>query len=286
MLKILALTLLMTNAFAGTLDTVCEQATKFEPSFTMGYVAHGVNPYKSVIESFDGKVVTEAEARIRAIVADAGSMWALTQNQLVQIDMQDGHAEFTLNIDGANSMVQFGRKLVITMGTAGLMTIDMDTHDLGWSNRLSEVDVWAGGITTDGAVLYVAAATAHDKGFTGILTIDPLTGNVMKTTPYDVYRWGVIDNYAKARMVGENLVLNNGGWIHLITKKQIQDDKAIRPRWVAETVPASGQVNAHYMMMSGDFLIHDGQVMGCGVYTAEEDSRLVRKSKLVHLKLP
>ncbi|MFL5785541.1 MAG: hypothetical protein ACJ76H_13075 [Bacteriovoracaceae bacterium] len=284
MLKILALSLLMTNAFAGTLDTVCEQATKFEPSFTMGYVAHGVNPYKSVIESFDGKVISEAATQIRAIVADAGTIWALTPTQLVQINMQDGSAEFTHDVVGANSMVQFGRRLMITRGLGGIMTIDMDTHDLGW--EMTDEDVWSGGITTDGAVLYVAAATSHDKGFTGILTIDPLTGNIMKRTSYDVQRWGVIDNYAKARMAGENLVLNNGGWIHLITKKQIQDDKAIRPRWVAEVVPASGQVNAHYMMMSGDFLIHDGQVMGCGVYTAEEDSRLVRKSKLVHLKLP
>ena len=72
----------------------------------------------------------------------------------------------------------------------------------------------------------------------------------------------------------------------MITKKQIESDKAIRPRWAAHVIPQNGEVNAHYMMIKGDFVIHGEYVMGCGVYTDRQDGNFVRKSKLFHVKLP
>jgi hypothetical protein len=97
---------------------------------------------------------------------------------------------------------------------------------------------------------------------------------------------GVLDVDVKARMNGDSLILNNGGWIHVITRAQIESEKDIRPRWAALVIPQDGPVNAHYMMLKGEFVIHDGQVMGCGAYTSQENGTFVRKTKLFHVKLP
>ncbi len=293
MKKALILGVLITlNAQAGHLDTVCESAVNAQPIFDSNYVARRSNGM-FVLETLSGTQVTNTAASIRSIVREGASIWVLTANQIVELDTTGEVLEsYDLEQSGnpswyGLSMIQFNRKLVISRGAAGVTAFDMDTREFVWTNWFAGTDDgFPSGLATDGRVIYAASATSHQNGFTGIVSLNPESGAIIRHTPYDVRRSGVLDTNVKARMHGEDLVLNNGGWIHLITKKQIESEKAIRPRWVAHMMPAEGPVGVHYMMIAGDFLMHDGQVMACGTYTAFEEGQYLRKSKLFHVKLP
>lgn len=286
-LALAALAVMTTNGYAGHLDTVCESATHAKPVFDSQYLAQRKSTGMTVIETLSGEAVVETWDSVRAIIRDTGSLWALTPTALVEVDMA-GEVLGTHDIEAGLSMIQSGRKLIISRGAAGVMAFDMDEKKVLWTNFFGGDEDYGqpSGLATDGRVLYAMSATSFQNGFTGVVTMNPETGAIIRKTPYDTRSWGVLDTDVKARMHGENLVLNNGGWIHLITKKQLESEKAIKPRWVAHTIPAEDDVSAHYMMIAGDFLMHDGQVMACGVYTARGENGYVRKSKLFHVKLP
>lgn len=294
MFKALTLTALIMSgsAFAGHLDTVCENAIGNAPVFDSNYVARRNSSGKFAIETLEGALITETSAQIKSMVRDGGSIWVLTATQIVELntagevqemfDLEDSHNPFWAGL----SMIQFNRQLIVSRGAAGVVAFDMDERKFTWKNGVTgDDDGFPSGLATDGRVIYAAAATSHERGFTGILVLNPETGAIMKKVPYDL-NWGVMDTDVKARMYGDSLVLNNGGWIHMITKKQLETAKTIKPRWVAQMVPADGPVNAHYMMITGEFLMHGDMVMGCGIYTAQEGGNFVRKSKLVHIKMP
>ena len=121
--------------------------------------------------------------------------------------------------------------------------------------------------------------------FAGIIAVDPMNGQILKRARY-TRASGVLDTEVYARMYKGNFVINNGGWIHLITQKQIEAEKDFRPRWVAHVIPAAGEVNQHYMMNNGDFFFEGSQLVGCGNFTTIVDQRFTRQSKLFKVNMP
>lgn len=177
--------------------------------------------------------------------------------------------------------------LVISRGAAGLLGFSLKERTFKWHNHMNGTDEgYPSGLASDGNVVYAAVATSRENGFTGIITIDPKSGTILKRSPFNVRTAGVVDTDAVAKIYQGNLILNNGGWIHLITPKQLQSEKAIRPRWVAHVVPQDGEVNRHYMTLHGDFFFEEGMLVGCGSYTTIIDSRFARRSRLFKVKLP
>ncbi len=294
MFKALALSALVfsSSVFATHLETVCEKAIYSNPIWEENLIAYR-DGGAFLITSHGGTIIAETPAQIRGVIQDGLSIWALTATELVEIN-SGGDVLNSYKIEETGnpfwqslSMVKAGKKLIISRGAAGLLGFDLETRTVAWNNWMpGDNEGYPSGLAFDGTNVFAAVATSQERGFTGIITFSPETGIISRRTPYDVARWGVIDTDAKAQMSGDSLVLNNGGWIHVITKKQIESDKAIRPRWAALVIPQAGEVNAHYMMIKGEFVIHDGQVMGCGMYTSQQDGVFVRKSKLFHVKLP
>lgn len=303
---VIALSLSASVSFADHLDLVCEKAMMVDPtrpqylisnppSFSGGILSRRVGDdtgWDYVVEDFNGKLIGTFHAPIYQIIKTENSVWALGPFDLMEMDM-DGRVVHTYNF-GSNNLSWRGRAmainrdmLVISRGAAGLMGFDLKDRAFKWQNTMSGNDEgYPSGLASDGNVIYGAVATSRENGFTGIITIDPLTGNILNRTPYDVRRWGVIDTDAVARIYKGNLILNNGGWIHLIRPEQLQSEKAIRPRWVAHVVPQNGDVNLHYMSLNGDFFFEDDHLVGCGNYTTQIDSRFTRRSKLFKVKLP
>ena len=292
MFKSLALAaFISTSAFAGHLDTVCESAVKKNPVWEDSLVVYR-DSGESLITTHGGMIIGSTPSVVKGIFQDGLSIWMLTKSQLIEMNsagdiMNEYLVEWTGNPSWQSlSMVKAGNMIVISRGAGGMIGFDLTKRDIAWTNWMpGEDEGYPSGLAFDGEKIYAAVATSQENGFTGIITVNPLTGEIMKRSKYDVPRWGVLDTDAKARMNGDSLVLNNGGWIHVITKKQIESDKAIRPRWAAHVIPQDGSVNAHYMQILGDFVIHNGQVMGCGAYTAQENGVFTRKSKLFHVKL-
>ncbi len=294
MFKSLALgaLILSQSVFATHLDTVCESAVNDSPVWEDALIAHRSNG-QFVIETHGGMIIAESATRIKGVIQDGLSIWALTSTELVELNsVGDVLNNYTLEETGnpawaALSMVQAGRKIIISRGAGGLMGFDLEKREIIWTNWMAgNNEGHPSGLAADGDKVYAAVATSQEFGFTGVITVNPATGEITKRSAYDVRRSGVLDTDVKARMHGDSLVLNNGGWVHVISRAQIESQKAIRPRWAAHVIPQNGSVNAHYMMIKGDFVIHGGQVMGCGMYTAQENGNYVRKSKLFHVKLP
>jgi hypothetical protein len=280
------------SALADHLEKVCETAVTNSPVWEKNLVAYSENG-QTLITTHGGMIITDTPAQVRGLLQDGLSIWALTGTELVELNgagdvLNSYKIEETGNPSWKSlSMVKANRMLIISRGAAGLLGFDLDKRVIAWNNWMpGDNEGYPSGLAFDGVNVFGAVATSQERGFTGIITVNPENGIISKRTPYDVARWGVIDTDAKALMSGDSLILNNGGWIHVITKKQIESDKAIRPRWASYVIPQNGEVNAHYMIIKGEFVIHGDQVMGCGVYTDRQDGNFVRKSKLFHIKLP
>jgi hypothetical protein len=280
------------SALADHLEKVCETAVTNSPVLEENLVAYRENG-QTLITTHGGMIIADTPAEVRGLLQDGLSIWALTGTELVELNgagevLNSYKIEETGNPSWSSlSMVKANRMLIISRGAAGLLGFDLDKRVIAWNNWMSgDNEGYPSGLAFDGVNVFAAVATSQERGFTGIITVNPENGIISKRSPYDVVRWGVIDTDAKAMMSGDSLILNNGGWIHVITKKQIESDKAIRPRWASYVIPQNGEVNSHYMMIKGEFVIHGDQVMGCGIYTDRQDGTFVRKSKLFHIKLP
>lgn len=279
-------------AFASHLEKVCESATAYPTVWEDNLVAY-LDGGEMTLSTHGGMIIWSGNMPIKEIIQDGISIWLLTPTSLEEMnsggEILNSYPIASANAPGsyALSMVRARDLLVITSGYGGMMGFDLEKRAFTWHNSLSGADDgYASGIAFDGDKLLVATATSMPDGFTGIMAVDATNGTVLKRGQYDVPRSGVISTDATAKMVGDRLLLNNGGWLHAITPEQLNGTRAIRPRWVAHVVPRNGEVNQHYMVLNGGFVMHDDMVMGCGVYTASENGALVRKSKLFHVKLP
>ena len=294
MFKSLALSalILSSSAIANHLEKVCEGAVSSDIVWENNLIAYR-EAGETLITSHGGMIILSTPSKLKGIIQDGLSIWALTSTQLVEFNAAgDTVNEYLIEWTGnpawrALSMVKAGNKMIISRGVGGLVAFDLEKRELAWTNWMPGDDEgYPSGLAVDGDKVYAAVSSSQERGFTGIITVNPADGVITRRSKYDVARWGVIDTDAKAQMHGDSLILNNGGWVHVIKREQIESDKAIRPRWAALVVPQDGTVNAHYMMIKGEFVIHGDQVMACGLYTAQQDGIYVRRSKLFHVKLP
>ncbi len=308
MFKLLAIAISLSASltYADHLETVCQGVLSEDPdrpnyivlnppTFSGGLLARRVgdqNGWDFVLETIEGKLLGTFHKPIYQIIRTENSIWALGPFDLMEMNAY-GHILHTYSFETSNvawkarAMAINRDMLVISQGAGGLAGFSLKERVFKWHNYMPGNDEgYPSGLASDGNVVYGAVATSQENGFTGIITIDPLTGNILKRSPYNVRTAGVIDTDAVAKTYQGNLILNNGGWIHLITPKQLQSEKAFRPRWVAHVVPANGEVNQHYMTLNGDFFFEDGMLVGCGSYTTMVDSRFARRSKLFKVKLP
>lgn len=265
------------------------------PLFAGDYLVRRVgdsNEWSYVLETFSGKVLTNFHFPVYSLIKIQDSLWALGAFNLVELDLEGTILE-TYPFEGGNirwrgrDMTLSGDTLIISRGSAGLLGFDLTKKKFKWENPLSGgQDGLPSGLASHGRVVYGAVATSMPNGFTGIIVIEPNTGNILRRIPYNVSRWGVIGTDVRARMFKDNLVLNNGGWIHLISSRQLQSTRAIRPTWVSRVIPPTQDVARHFMMLEGDFYFEGDHLVGCGSYTTFSQGRFSRASDLFKVKMP
>lgn len=291
-----AVTLFASTAFAQTnLEKICSSVIQVQgdriqtsaPSFSDGFASYMVNG-AYVIADTNGNIVSHSPEKIVTIEKMGESLWILTPSRLVEMSLTgEVKGEFATNARRTNyGMTVNGSALMIAKGSSGLSSFDTKTKSIQWENRLGGVENgWPVAVTSEGSVGYAAVQSADEGGFTGILSFDTASGKVLKKSPYH-YQYGVIGIDVIAQMYKGNVVLNNQGWIHLVTKAQVNSGKMIKPKWVAHQLPRDGEVNAHYMMLEGDFLIEGNELKGCGKYNTMENGDITMKGKLFTVKMP
>ncbi len=247
----LVLFLVTTNLFASHIETVCKSSKQpfpgrtntwisNAPSFSKDFISRRIvdeQGTRYAVESFLGDEIFQTSDRIRDLAKTQDSLWLLRDYHLTQIDcsgvvLATYPIVFNPNPQTAKaiSMKLVGDTLFISRGSAGLTALNTVTGKIIWHSELSEVEgskpVSA---TFDGADLQVLMTGTREGGFNGVATVS-VDGKVIGQTAYNQRRAGVISPDAIAHWQGDKLVINNGGWIHVITKSQ-SDLNGLLSKW-------------------------------------------------------
>lgn len=305
-MRFIALALLLSApAYASHFAAVCKDSVRMDPD-QPGYsysnppllaadqlIARKHYEGGHVVENFQGDVLLRMAAPISAVLLHEQTLWVLSGFDLLEYSLSGEQLSRHRMPNDANqawvgrAMALAQDKIVIARGLAGLAAFDLNSRSFVWHTPMTEVD---GGmpvaVAFDGRHLQVVMTNTRELGFSGVATVELGAGDVVRTTAYDQRRAGVVEPWARVRWAGNQLVLNNGGWVHVISAKQLAEGRPMKPRWVAQVVERDGEVNPHYMMLSGEFYLQGKTLVGCGNYTAQENGRFVRKGRVVEITLP
>ncbi len=256
------------------------------PSFHGHYAAYfSEGEYR--VENKLGERIYSTPELIVGLVSTPKSIWFLTPSKLYELSFSGEILNYYLtSMKGLNkSLFLVENQLLVARGAGGILSFDLDERKVRWENRLGQdKDGWPVALTSDGVKGYAAVQSARENGFTGIMTFDLKNGAVLQRSSYH-YAYGVIGIDVRASFFQGNVLLNNQGWIHLLSASQVASGKSIKPRWIAYQVPRNGDVNSHYMMLEGDFLLEGNELIGCGKYNAPSDQGITIKGKLFRVKL-
>lgn len=302
---VLVYILLISSAFAGHLETVCKSAKQpfpgrtnswysNPPRFSQNYLTRrsiDQDGTRFVLESFNGDEVFESQDALKGVIEFAGALWLLTDYELLHLSLEGELLNryafvFNPNPDTKKAMAfSLAEELIlIARGSAGLTAFNPRTGKVQWHSEMTEV---AGSrpvsVAFDGDNAQVIMTGTREGGFNGIATVELESGKVIGQTAYNIRRAGVISPDASAGWYKDSLVLNNGGWIHIISKKQLEEQKPIRPRWLA--VEVGDDMHLHYMMLTGDFFFKDENLYGCGVYNERNGDEINRLARLFEVKM-
>lgn len=279
MLRVLIVSLALSlSAHATHLETVCKSMNA-SPVFAEGVVARG-----SMLETIEGVEIFRHSSRIRSVVSHNGNFWLLTTEEILEVS-HTGSIINRYEMDQNRSMTLVGNQLMVIRGGGTLTAFDLTTRTASWTSYMNEIhDGDAVSAAFDGTNLLVVFTGNREGGFNGIATVSTVDGSVIRKTPYNYNSAGVIDPDAKARYSNNQLILNNGGWIHVITKAQLATPKAIKPKWIAHAIGTG--MEQHYMMLRGEFFLEQNVLVGCGVYTERRDGEFFRVGGLFKIAIP
>lgn len=284
LLHVLITFLLNFSVEAAHLDTICESAISYPPIFSNGLVARKTSDNRFLLESLQGEIIYEHDSRILSVVENGEKIWLLSSEEILELDSK-GSLLGAYPLPMNKSMTMAGRLLLVVRSGGVISAFDTDTKETKWTTYMQDVPGGrAVSITFDGKFAYVAMATSRENGFTGVVTLDPVTGEVLKKTPYDTSRVGVIAPLAYIRFHKDKLILNNLGWIHVLNLKQVSSGKPVRPKWIAHEM--ARDTDPHYMMLQGDFFFEENKLVGCGSYRELIGSERIQKSALFKVVLP
>lgn len=281
---LIAGSLISISAHAAYLDTVCNSNIQNPPvAFGDGVVASRVSG-EYVLADLEGKLIFSSPTKIKSVVVNGEDIWLLSSSTILHIK-NDGTMIDSFEMEKSISMTKAGDLLLVVRGGGTLTAFDMVQKKESWTNYLNEIpDGDAVSVAFDGKNAQVVFTGNRENGFNGVATVEIAAGNIIKKIPYDAYRAGVVDPDAKVRWFNNSLVLNNGGWIHVITAEQLAKGKPVKPRWVAHVVNRG--MDQHYMMLRGEFFFEGNNLLGCGLYNERVDGALERKSKLFTITMP
>ena len=292
--------LLTSTAFASHIETVCKSSKQPVPGRS-GYTYTNPPTFRGelltrrlvderglnyVIERFNGEELFHTPARLSGVIEFDGSIWALAEYEILELDadgvVRERHPIVFNPTDDEPRAYDFAVMnglFVVARGTGGLTAFNPSTRKIQWHTEMPEVDGSKPvAVAFDGEFAQVVMTGTREGGFNGIVKVELNDGKVLTQTAYDNRRAGVISPDAKAKWFNNSLVLNNGGWIHVITAKQLAAGKPMKPRWVA--VEVGDDMHLHYMMLEGEFYFEGNNLYGCGAYNERNGDQVTRLARL------
>ncbi len=236
------------------------------------------------------------------------SLWTLGNN-LTERDLITGQikniyttapkALIKLANSRAKSFHLLEDKVYIAHGNLGLIVFDLSARKFIHTDKINTKN--GGGFSSEAvsvsgeshSQLFIAMSSWH-KGFDGITVYDATSKKIIHKMAYDKRRSGNVGPNTKIYQKGESVFLNNGGWIHAFSTKNILRYRKLRASWLPiaeeeETIGRHGgsEKLKKYRMIEGDLIFANNQIMGCTTYKkkAEGFNRPVTKSKAVSFQI-
>ncbi|MCP4915128.1 MAG: hypothetical protein GY909_18560 [Oligoflexia bacterium] len=160
----------------------------------------------------------------------------------------------------------------LIIGNEGLLAYDLLNEEVLFVDELNTQNEnghrsASTGIAQDENNFYIAMTGRSEKGFNGVVVYSKEFKKIISKNEYNKRRAGVIFPYVQMYSIGDSIFLNNGGWIHQIKKSQLVNDKKIMPKWRA--ISYSQNTFRQFIMLQGDLIFQNNNVLGCGEYFKE-----------------
>ena len=133
-------------------------------------------------------------------------------------------------------------------------------------------------LTVGEEYLFIAMATSRPKGFTGIISFkDNL---IVSKAQYNQRKWGVVYVAAQMASYGNHVLLNNAGWAHLFSKKDLLSSSTVNPNWLAQQ--EQEPQGTFHLKIEGEMALDQKAAYGCGSLTYRRNQEPVLKGKIFH----
>lgn len=282
--------------------TPTQMATLGDRLVTAAEVVHeGQNQVKvSVLQQGKLETLFLAIPYFRRILLSETSVWFLLDNALLELNLDQrklvgAHASFPEKFDMAPATrargfsYQDGR-IYVAHGELGVSVFSIKTQQHERVIRdLVQPGSLAAAVEVRGGELFVLQGAFQQNGVHGITLMNLRSGS-SKFIRY-TEEAGAVDPYnSTMKLSGQSLVVNNSGWIHRFTLEGLaRGPLAQRPEWlpVAERLETAGGVYDRYLMIDGDFVVHNQEVLACSSvhYVPVGERKPVRDWRFLQRKL-
>tara|TARA_R110002072_G_scaffold64203_2_gene159278 strand:+ start:125341 stop:126279 length:939 start_codon:yes stop_codon:yes gene_type:complete len=208
---------------------------------------------------------------VRDFISFDGNFYLATSMGLLKFSHE---GEYLSNLLSSNlrGIAKEEGTLFLMAGREGLIAFDLQTskilykHSLNTSNDNGHLSASVA-VTQDTKHLFILMTGNSERGFNGILTFDKSSRRILNAAEYNKRKVGVIFPYAQIYNQDDSLYLNNGGWIHQVNKQKLSGNKKITPKWLA--IKYSDNTYPQYIMLNGDLIFQDQEILGCGKFHHE-----------------
>ena len=218
--------------------------------------------------------------RIKDFTVVNESIFILTNDFLIELDHKANFLD-KFALPKSNQYKSLGLSfhesdysIYIARGKRGILRFELNTRTFGPNYAINTVNQSghlssAVSVDSEGDLLYVAMTGQSEKGFNGVTVFYTKTQSIENLAEYNKRRSGVVSPDARIYINDSKVFINNMGWIHELTINQIQTSSTVRPTWRA--IPLWQGNHQQYIMLKGDFIFEDNQIMGCGRYRTLDD---------------
>ena len=235
--------------------------------------ANGFYYFSNHQKGIDLYALEDKIERVSDFFVYKNSLWILSPYLLSELNLETGMIlnQYPTHIyprerrNKARGFHRIGSRVFIASGNEGLNVFNLSTRSFEGSFALNTVQEkgrsYAVHVTGERlSEVFVLMTGATEHGFNGVTAFNFETEKIISAAEYDERRAGVIFPYGSIYMNKGKIYINNGGWIHQISKKTIFRGKKFKPTWLAirET-----HETPRYMMIDGDFIFEENKVLGC-----------------------
>lgn len=224
------------------------------------------------------------------------SVWFLSGNSLREVSLADGQILKTYSsypqtfkpemTTAARGITYHKGYLYIAHGELGVVVFDAKnrTH-YSVMNTMIRPGSMAAAVLIKENTLFVLQGAYHPQGSNGV-SIFNVSSGAFQFVEYNA-TMGVVDPYSSTlASTNQDLFINNSGWIHQFSLKDLISGKSPQaPQWLAVVEVLNtkfGPVEFH-LSINGDFLVDQNQLLACSVvsYVPKGQTKPIKEWRLI-----